>query len=49
VSGGFLFAGILTMSRRNATEGGWTVGGFNDLTTPQDLTAFAYCSPNISG
>jgi hypothetical protein len=49
VSGGFLFGGILNMSRRNAIEGGWTVGGFNDLDTPMDLTAFAYCSPNITG
>jgi hypothetical protein len=46
VSGGFLFGGILTMSRRNATAVGWTVAGDNDLTV---LTAFAYCSPNISG
>jgi hypothetical protein len=49
VSGGFLFAGILTMSRRNAEAGGWTVGGVNDLATPQDLTTLAYCSPNITG
>ena len=50
VSGGFGFFGILTGSRRNATAAGWTVAGENDLTIgPLQLTAFAYCSPNISG
>jgi hypothetical protein len=46
VSGGFLFAGITTASLRVTT--GWQVNGVNDLTTPQELTAFAYCSPNIT-
>jgi hypothetical protein len=47
VSGGFLFAGITTASNR--VSPGWLVNGVNDLATPQQLTAFAYCSPNISG
>jgi hypothetical protein len=46
VSGGFGFAGIISTSFRNTT--GWTAGGHNDLTTPQELTAFAYCSPNVT-
>jgi hypothetical protein len=46
VSGGFLFAGIVNTTHRSAT--GWAAGGHNDLTTPQDLTAYAYCSPNIT-
>jgi hypothetical protein len=49
VSGGFGFSGIITLSRRNATEGGWTVGGFNDLSVPINLNANAYCSPNVTG
>ena len=47
VSGGFLFAGITTASNRSAT--GWLANGVNDLATPQELTVFAYCSPNITG
>jgi hypothetical protein len=47
VSGGFLFAGITTANNR--VSPGWLVNGVNDLATPQELTAFAYCSPNISG
>jgi hypothetical protein len=46
VSGGFLFAGITTASNR--VTPGWLVNGVNDLATPQELTAFAYCSPNIT-
>jgi hypothetical protein len=47
VSGGFLFAGITTASNRTTT--GWLANGVNDLATPQELTVFAYCSPNITG
>lgn len=47
VSGGFLFAGITTASNRVGT--GWLANGVNDLATPQELTVFAYCSPNITG
>jgi hypothetical protein len=47
VSGGFLFAGITTASNRTTT--GWLANGVNDLATPQELTFFAYCSPNITG
>ena len=46
VSGGFLFAGITTASNR--VSPGWLVNGVNDLATPQELTAFAYCSPNVT-
>jgi hypothetical protein len=34
---------------RNHHEAGWTVNGFNDLPTPNDLTVFACCSPNVTG
>jgi hypothetical protein len=47
ISGGFLFAGITTASNR--VSPGWLVNGVNDLMTPEQLTAWAYCSPNISG
>lgn len=47
VSGGFLFAGITTASNR--VSPGWVVNGVNDLATPEQLTAFAYCSPNLTG
>jgi hypothetical protein len=46
VSGGFAFGGIVTGTFRTAT--GWTASGFNDLPTASDLTAFAYCSPNVT-
>jgi hypothetical protein len=46
VSGGFGFGGIISNTFRNTT--GWTASGYNDLATPTDLTAFAYCSPNVT-
>ena len=46
VSGGFTFAGITIGS--SAVGSGWLVIGENDLVNTQDLTALAYCSPNIT-
>jgi hypothetical protein len=47
VSGGFNFGGIIHGSYRGAT--GWVAGGYNDDPgSPRELTAFAYCSPNLT-
>ena len=46
VSGGFIFAGIVGASFNTGT--GWRVAGFNDLTEATDISAVAYCSPNVT-
>jgi Collagen triple helix repeat (20 copies) len=45
VSGGFAFAGIIGLSASTGT--GWAAVGFNDLSSPTNLTAFVYCSPGV--
>jgi collagen triple helix repeat protein len=46
VSGGFLFAGIVNASVNTGT--GWRVIGFNDLLEATNISAVAYCSPNVT-
>jgi hypothetical protein len=46
VSGGFIFAGIIIGSSPAGQS--WLVKGFNDLTIPTDLYAYAYCSGGIT-
>ena len=48
VSGGFIFGGVILMSRRADGGTGWRVSGFNDLGTAGDLTAIAYCSSALT-
>ncbi len=46
VSGGFIFGGIVNAGFNTGT--GWRVAGFNDLTEATDISAVAYCSPNVT-
>lgn len=46
ISGGFHFGGIIIDTFKNVS--GWSASGYNDLTIPLNITAFAYCSPNVT-
>jgi hypothetical protein len=49
ISGGFQFGGDIVFESYNAAASSWNVGGDNyGGTTPQPLTALAYCSPGLS-
>jgi hypothetical protein len=47
ISGGFIFGGI-TIVNMAVSGDRWQVAGQNDLSTPQNLTAIAYCAEGVS-